>query len=266
METQSPVRRPFRHAAATYERFRLAYPRRLIARVAGLLALAPGDAVLDLGCGTGFLAVAFARLGLDVTAADPEPLMLEAAGMAAREADVGLRFWRGGSADLTPAMGPYRLVAMGRSFHWMDRALTLDMLDRIVAPDGAVALFHDRHPDVEENRWFKVLGEVSETWRRRSGVQRGEGAHRRYEPYLLASAFHEIDSLGVTIRRELSVDEIVGRAFSQSFVPDGEAKGAFERDLRAGLQGLSPEGRFAEVAELVAVVARRSIAEQGRGS
>jgi ubiquinone/menaquinone biosynthesis C-methylase UbiE len=263
METQSLARRPFQDAVAYYERFRLVYPQRLIARVAGLLTLAPGDAVLDLGCGTGFLAVAFARAGMDVTAADPEPLMLEAAAAAAREAGVTLRFWQGGSSDLTASMGPYRLVTMGRAFHWMDRAATLAMLDRIVAPEGAVALFHDRHPDVEENRWFKVLGDVSERYRRRAGVPRGEGAHRRYEPYLLASAFREIDSLGVTIRRDLTADEIVGRAFSQSFVPEGEARGAFEHDLRDGLRALSPDGSFVEIAELVAVVARRSIAGDG---
>ena len=46
---------------------------------------------------------------------------------------------------------------MGRAFHWMDRAATLAMLDKIVTPDGGVALFHDAHPPVEENGWFKIL-------------------------------------------------------------------------------------------------------------
>ena len=57
-------------------------------------------------------------------------------------------------------MGPFRLVAMGRAFHWMDRAATLAMLDRMVTPDGGVALFHDAHPPVEENAWFKTLCDV----------------------------------------------------------------------------------------------------------
>ena len=258
--------RRFKEAAAFYERFRLAYPPRLIARVTALLGLRPGDAVLDLGCGPGFLAVPFAQAGMAVTAADPEPLMLEAAAAAAQAAGVTLTLWQGGSFDLTPAMGPYRLVTMGRAFHWMDRAATLDMLDRIVPPDGAVALFHDRHPDVEQNRWFKILGDVSESWRRRANPQferkRGEGSHRRYEPFLLASPFRQIDSLGVTIQQSLSEDDIVGRAFSQSFVPGGALKQQFEAELRAGLRALSPEGTFTEIAELVAVAARRSIGQE----
>ena len=70
-------------------------------------------------------------------------------------------------------MGPFRLVAMGRTFHWMDRAATLAMLDRIVTPDGGVALFHDAHPPVEENGWFKMLCDVQDKYRpRRRGERR----------------------------------------------------------------------------------------------
>jgi ubiquinone/menaquinone biosynthesis C-methylase UbiE len=256
-----PAYRPrrFQGAAAPYERFRLAYPKRLIARLAALMDLKEGDAVLDLGSGPGFLAVPFAQAGLNVTAADPEPDMLDAAAAAAESAGVALQLWQGGSFDLTAAMGPYRLVAIGRAFHWMDRAATLAMLDRIVTADGAVALFHDAHPDVEENRWFKVMCEVSRRYRRQLSGSR-EGGHRRYEPFLFASAFRQIDGLSVTVRQPLTEDEIVGRAFSQSAaLPQmlGDRARAFEVDLRAALQLLSPEGRFTEIAEMVAVAARR---------
>ncbi len=148
--------RRFQSAVPYYERYRLGYPERLIARVVALLGLAPGDAVLDLGCGPGSLSVPFARAGMAVTAADPEPEMLAAAEAAAQAAHVTLNLWRGGSYDLTPDMGPYRLVTIGRAFHWMDRLATLAMLDRIVAPGGAVALFHDAHPVLPENDWFKM--------------------------------------------------------------------------------------------------------------
>ena len=102
----------FQGLVAHYERYRLTYPQRLIQRVAGLLGLKPGDAVLDLGCGTGMLATGFAGLGMAVTAMDPEPEMLAATGAAARAQGVAVTAIPGGSQDLTPAMGPFRLVAM----------------------------------------------------------------------------------------------------------------------------------------------------------
>jgi SAM-dependent methyltransferase len=269
--------RRFQSAVPYYERYRLPYPEKLIGRVIALAGLAPGDAVLDLGSGPGFLAVPFALAGMAVTAADPEPAMLEAAGAAAHAAGVTLSLWQGGSYDLAPGMGPFQLVAIGRAFHWMDRAATLKMLDRILAPGGGIAFFHDAHPDVPENRWFKHLRAVTDRHSKdgthiaerhlaeRHLAERKAGGHRRYEPYLFASAFTELEGASVTIRREITLDEIVGRAYSMSAcAPDrlGEARAAFESDLRATLAPLAVEGKFVEIAEMVALLARRPAREQ----
>jgi SAM-dependent methyltransferase len=254
--------RRFRSAVPFYERYRLSYPQKLIGRVIALAGLVPGDAVLDLGSGPGLLAVPFALGGLDVTAADPEPAMLEAAAAAARAAGVSLTLWEGGSHDLTPEMGPYRLVTIGRAFHWMDRAATLAMLDWIVAPGGGVAFFHDAHPDVAENRWFKTLREVTDRHSKDASqvAERKSGGHRRYEPYLFASAFTVLDGLSVTTRREITLDEIIGRAYSLSTcAPDrlGEGRANFETDMREALAPLAVDGKFIEIAEMVALLARR---------
>ena len=255
--------RRFQSAVPFYERYRLAYPERLIARLAVLLGLEPGDAVLDLGCGPGSLALPLARMGLAVTAADPEPEMLAAAETAAGTAGLRLNFWRGGSYDLEPAMGPYRLVTIGRAFHWMDRLATLAMLDRVIVPGGAVALFHDAHPVLPENEWFKILCKVGDRYGRAAQPHMAERkalGHRRYEPFLFQSAFTRLDGLSVTVRKPISEDEIVGRAFSQSTTsPEklGARADAFETELRERLRALSAEGQFIEVAEMVALVARR---------
>jgi SAM-dependent methyltransferase len=255
----------FRSTVAYYDRYRLDYPQRLLARVAGLAGLKQGDPVLDLGTGTGMLAIGFASLGMAVTALDPEPDMLTAAGQAAEAAGVVVDFRQGGSADLGAGIGPFRLVTMGRSFHWMERAATLAMLDQIIAPEGGVALFHDAHPPVEENAWFKSLCAVQDKFGRtphsaERPVIKQKGGHRRYEPYLFASAFSQLDGLSVTIRQALTAEDIVGRAFSMSRC-SREALGAraeeFETALRQALRDLSPDGTFMEVAELVALLARR---------
>jgi hypothetical protein len=86
------------------------------------------------------------------------------------------------------------------------------------------------------------------------------GGHRRYEPFLFASAFTQLDGLSVTIRRPLTIEEIIGRAFSMS-VTAPERLGAraeeFSAALGEALRELSPDGTFTEVAELVALLARR---------
>jgi SAM-dependent methyltransferase len=253
----------FRDTVAAYQKYRLDYPPRLIARLIALAGLKTGDAVLDLGCGPGNLALAFARAGMAVTAMDPEPEMLAAAEAATRAQGLSIRFVQGGSSDLKEADGPFQLAAMGRAFHWMDRAATLKVLDRIVSPGGGVALFHDAHPPVEENGWFRALGRVREKYGRAQMAhvkERGEGGHRRYEPYLFVSAFTRLDGLSVTIRLPITEDGIVGRAFSTS-VCSAQALGpraeAFEAELRAALRELAPDGNFIEIAEMVALLARR---------
>jgi ubiquinone/menaquinone biosynthesis C-methylase UbiE len=254
--------RRFRSTVAYYERYRLGYPDRLVARVAALAGLKPGAPVLDLGTGTGMLAVGFARLGMAVTAMDPEPDMLAVCEERARAAGVPVALRQGGSHDLAPEMGPFRLVTIGRSFHWMDRAATLAMLERIVTPDGGVALFHDAHPPLAENAWFKVLCAVQDKFGRAAEPHIKErcGGHGRYEPFLLASQFTQLDGLSVTIRQTVTADDLVGRAFSMSTCSReklGDRADAFVDALKAALRELSPDGTFTEVAELVALLARR---------
>ncbi len=125
-----------------------------------------------------------------------------------------------------------------------------------------MALFHDAHPPVEENRWFKTLYDVARKFGRNENehVKERDGGHRRYEPYLFASAFTELDWLSVTIRRALTIDDIIGRAFSMSTCSPqrlGERQEEFAVTLAAALRDLSPDGTFTEVAELVALLARR---------
>lgn len=256
----SPDAHRFQSTVPFYARYRLAYPARLIGRVIALTGLTPGDQVLDLGTGPGLLAVPFAAAGMRVTAADPEPTMLAAADEAARAAGVKLTLWAGGSDELTSGMGPFGLVTMGRSFHWMDRAATLARLDEIVAPGGAIALFNDEHPKTAENRWLDALDDIARRYGRDEEpvvLQHKSPDYRSHESYLLTSRFNVLEAVSVVIRRPITVDEIVGRALSMSTCsPEklGQRIGAFETDLRRALAG---SGELSEIASLFALIARR---------
>jgi SAM-dependent methyltransferase len=255
--------RRFRSTVPYYARYRLAYPESLLARVAGIVGLAPGDPVLDLGCGPGLLAVPFARAGMAVTAVDPEPDMLDETRRAADEAGVALDIRQGSSFALPSGIGPFKLVTMGRSFHWMDREPTLRALDGLVRRDGALAFFDDHHPPTAENRWRVILRETGIRFGRNESphiAARLKPDHRTVESLLLDSAFPQIELCAAYIRREITVDEIVGLAFSLSTMSRERLGGradAFEAELRAALAELSPAGRFTEIAQLDALIARR---------
>jgi ubiquinone/menaquinone biosynthesis C-methylase UbiE len=243
-------------------RGRLAYPERLIERVVSLTGLSGEDAVLDLGCGPGFLAVAFARYAGRVFGMDPEPEMLEAAAEYVGEEKVEFRL--GSSYDLEKLTGTFRVVTMGRSFHWMDRAATLEALDRIVMPGGAVALFRDSHLEVPQNRWREEFRAILEPFLSKDP---GHSVHGRrgpgwipHEAVLLESAFNQLERHSVIQRLETPVERLIDRALSMSSTsPErlGAEMEAVTARLREVLNGYAVDGVIVEVVESEALVAFR---------
>jgi SAM-dependent methyltransferase len=198
-----------------------------------------------------------------VTGIDPEPEMLDAARQAAQEAGVGIVLRQGSSFDLPAGIGPFKLVTMGRSFHWMDRAATLAALDALVTLDGGVVLFDDKHVWTVENLWRAKLRDLGDRYGRLESpnvAAENSSGYRRHESLLMDSPFPALESASVFIRREISADDVVGLAFSLSTSTPaklGALKAQFESELRAELAALSPDGRFTEIVEMNALIARR---------
>ncbi|MFK0334576.1 methyltransferase domain-containing protein [Rhizobium sp. NPDC090275] len=254
--------RRFRSTAAYYTRYRVPYPDELIACVTERAGLQTGERLLDLGCGPGQLGIAFARMtGAKVTGIDPEPEMLETARADAGTAGVTIDFIHGSSYDLGPSLAPLKMTVMGRSFHWMDRPATLKALDAITVDAGCVVLFGDRHiastPD-----WRAAVNTLSETFapERNADRERRKGPDWvAHETVLLQSPFNHLERIGIVSERQLTADDIIGRAFSTSVTsPEtlGDKAEAFETELRAALARLSPDGRFAETVEISGLIAR----------
>jgi SAM-dependent methyltransferase len=256
--------RRFRANVPFYARYRLGYPDSLIERISRAAGLQQGDAVLDLGAGPGLLSIPFAKAGMAVTAVDPEPGMLAELKEAAAGENVTIDIRRGSSFDMPAGIGPFRLVTIGRAFHWMNRPATLEMLDGVTGEDGAIALVHDDHPATVENIWRGVLRDVADRYGRGDAPHvretRAKG-YRSHESVLLDSRFSELERIGVIVRRELTADDIVGLAHSLSALsPEklGSRAQAFEAELREELARLSPDNCFIEIAELFALIAKRA--------
>jgi ubiquinone/menaquinone biosynthesis C-methylase UbiE len=78
------------------------------------------------------LAIGFSYFTNEVLGVDPEAEMLAIAAEAAKGLASNVRFQEGSSFDIDQSLGRFRLVTMGRSFHWMDRLATLHRLDDMV--------------------------------------------------------------------------------------------------------------------------------------
>ncbi|HVJ40793.1 MAG TPA: class I SAM-dependent methyltransferase [Dongiaceae bacterium] len=255
--------RRFKSAAQHYLAGRPAYPEKLTATVARLCGLPAKGRVLDLGCGPGQLALAFAPLAGSVLAIDPEPEMLalcrrqiEAAGYS----HVEVR--QGSSQDIGAGFGRFDLVVIGRAFHWMDRIATLRQLDQLIVPGGAIVLFADRHPQLPANAWLETFNEIVDRY---AAADPGRAVRKspnwiRHETILLDSAFCRLERYSVFDERALAFERIVDRALSRSSTSSdrlGEQAGNMIEELRRRLFPDNAGVALTEVIEAEALIARR---------
>ena len=253
----------FQTAAEYYVRGRLDYPPELIERVVALTGLREEDRVLDLGCGPGFLAAAFAPYAREVVGVDPEPAMLAQAAHYVAQRNASVRFERGSSYDLGAHLGWFQLVTMGRSFHWMDRTATLEALASIVAPDGVLALFADTYLEVPANRWRKQYQSLIEPFAEKDSAHAARHKNPSWLPHeaiLLASKFNRLERISVIRNIATPVERLLDRALSMSTTSPqrlGSEQASLLETLSAALNEQATAGVITEVVETHALLAFR---------
>ena len=251
----------FKAAAKHYLKGRPAYGKGLVLKIIRELSLGPDDAVMDLGCGPGQLAVMFAPFVGSVVAIDPSPDMLAIGKDAARHLP-NVHFKLGSSFDIGAEIGTFRLVTIGRAFHWMDRCDTLRRLDGMIVSGGAVALFADSHPKHRANAWVEPFRQMIEEY----AAGDVEISKRRSidwlsnEEMLLASPFTQLERWSVIEARVLPSAYLVERALSMSSINEARIGSRLDQLLDAIARFTSrwsDEGMLSEVIESSAIVARR---------
>jgi demethylmenaquinone methyltransferase / 2-methoxy-6-polyprenyl-1,4-benzoquinol methylase len=123
-------------------------------RAADLARVGPGSRALDVGTGTGDLAIALARRGAEVTGLDFSERMLE----LARGKAPGLEWVHGNALELPYGDGEFDAVTVGfgaRNFADLGRGLA--EMARVTRPGGRVVVLEITTPQKPPLSWFFQL-------------------------------------------------------------------------------------------------------------
>lgn len=172
-----------------------------------------GGRILDIGCGGGREAVAFARLGYRVVGIDIAPGMIEAARRRAARLEVSVEFRVQSATELADPPGSYDAAFFGGSFHHVPgRARRVDVLRRVrraLTPAGVLILmvvYRERRGVLSRSRVVDAVRRLA----RRLGAgavvaEPGDGYMREVsegsDP-MRACFFHHYDGAG-DVRGEL---------------------------------------------------------------
>ena len=128
----------FGKTAGDYGRYRAGYPDELYRRLEAFGVGLPGQRILDLGTGTGFLGRGFARRGCHLTAADISmPLMREARRLDT-DASIVMAYARAKAEALPFANRTFDAVCAGQCWHWFDRDAAAAESHRVLRPGGTI--------------------------------------------------------------------------------------------------------------------------------
>lgn len=126
----------FTETSVHYARYRPGVPDELIDWIVAKSALAPGERVADIGCGTGIATRLWAARGYDVVGVEPNVAMLEQARSAGGES-----YCRGDATATGLPGSSFELVSAAQAFHYFEPAPTLAEWKRLLVEDGWCATF-----------------------------------------------------------------------------------------------------------------------------
>jgi trans-aconitate methyltransferase len=221
--------------------------------------------LLDIGTGTGFVVEALQASFDDVIGIDVDPDLLQVAVSAVQpRRGQRLRFLESSAEQFRPPdWWRPDLVTICRTFHWLDRPAVLARLDQYVASDGVLAIFGDNSIWAANASWKSEIKVVLAEF---LGGQRraGDGTYRRPRPYtddLDASPFSAWTQTTVRVRRERTLDSVIGYLHSTSFAPPrlfGGRVEEFDQALRDRLPAHATSGVFVDENEFNILLATRS--------
>jgi SAM-dependent methyltransferase len=130
----------FGRTAADYERYRPGFPGGFFDRLGSVGWISPGLKALDIGTGTGSLALGFAARGMVTAGMDIAEQLLSAARRKAANSNLDIRFFVGTAEATGEPDAVYDLVSAGQSWWWFDSDRAATEAVRVLVPGGRLLI------------------------------------------------------------------------------------------------------------------------------
>jgi SAM-dependent methyltransferase len=252
-------------SAEYYRVGRMPYPERLGTTMQRRLVLDGHGSLLDLGSGPGGLTLLLAPYFATVVAVDADAGMIRVGqGEAARNGVGNVRWLHAYAEDLDDGLGPFTVVTLAQSFHWMNRPVVAHTIRQLLTPDGyCVHVGATTHQGVTD---ATGLPHPQPPWDRIQDLVRAHlGPDRRAGKSIVVDGSTSGDEASVFRAAQLAgpevidvpggdalvrtEDQVVASVLSlSSSAPQlfGDGLATFVDELRAMLAQVSPDGQFSE--------------------
>lgn len=252
-----------------YASFRRGFAPPALEFVVDQVEASPDELVVDLGCGTGQLAVPLSSRVRHVLGVDPEPDMLaHARATARRQGASGATSWLLGSDGEVPSLAgllgesAVDLMTISNAVHFMDTKRLFAGLAGVLAPGGRVAVIANGTPIwLQESHWSGAL---------RRFLQQRFNSDLSGSCYTddatLARCRGDLEAAGFTtaectmnVHEAVSADWLFGNLMSAmppDWLPGQSSRTAFAAELTKALRSGQATGDFVDEVPVSIVVGR----------
>lgn len=248
-----------------YMKYRPGIPKEVVDKVLNGFDADQKDRIIDIGCGTGQVALAMDGKCKEMVCLDSNPGMLKEAKKALRKPKSKISWLNCSSAELSKLkdLGLFKIATICRAFHWMNQEQVLSDLDDMITQDGGIAIFGDGSIWTGKEEWQLTVKKVVQKYlgeERRAGKKKFKKSGETWEEIISRSSFNHIRQQKVKIKRDWDVENIIGWLFSSSFAsPEhfGKHVESFKEDIERELLALNSKGVFKEDAVFSIILASR---------